>query len=488
MWKVKNIGTILFTIVLAVNIAIGSSGAAATELIVHNGESIQAAVDNSKPGDTIVVEPGTYTEKISIHTDNLAIRSMSGNPDNTLMQGPEVFNIYANKITVKGFSIKGTGTSGAIIVSDWMSNCKLENNKFSNYQNGIDLSINGFGNIIQNNSITNCKVGIGLSDCRKTTINSNYISNCGNGIKMFDSPSNTIENNTITENNIAITLGGISDGNTLINNKITLNKQGLDFSAGGHQNYIYNNYFNNTVNVNFGNNIESNSWNTTRVSRKNIVGGPYTGGNYWAIPSGNGFSQTHSDANGDGIFEKPYSLNGANIDYLPLLKPLKSPVAAFSASPISGNVPLKVQFTDKSTGSPISRKWNFGDGTFSTIKNPVHTYSKAGRYTVSLSIKNNNGSNTATKSSYIVATVLRAPVAAFSASPLSGKAPLRVQFTDKSAGSPKSWKWNFGDGTSSTIKNPAHKYNKAGKYTVTLTAKNAAGNNAKIRSGYITVK
>ena len=44
---------------------------------------------------------------------------------------------------------------------------------------------------------------------------------------------------------------------------------------------------------------------------------------------------------------------------------LKSPVAAFSASPTSGNGPLKVVFTDKSSGKPTSWKWIFGDGTSS---------------------------------------------------------------------------------------------------------------------------
>jgi len=180
-----------------------------------------------------------------------------------------------------------------------------------------------------------------------------------------------------------------------------LNKKGLDLSSGGYQNHIYNNYFNNTLNVNFGSNVESNSWNTTKISRTSIVGGPYTGGNYWATPPGNGFSQTHSDANGDSIFEKPYSLNRANIDYLPLLMPVKSPVAAFSASPFSGKAPLKVQFIDKSTGSPTSWKWNFGDGTSSTIKNPAHKYSQAGKYTVTLATKNVAGSNTKIKSGYI---------------------------------------------------------------------------------------
>jgi len=164
-----------------------------------------------------------------------------------------------------------------------------------------------------------------------------------------------------------------------------------------------------------------------------------------------------------------------------------SPVAAFSASPTSGNAPLKVKFTDKSTGSPTSWKWSFGDGKTSTSKNPSYTYSKAGKYTVSLTVKNAAGSNTKTIKNYIVVNALKAPVAAFSASPRSGKAPLKVQFTDKSANSPTSWKWSFGDGTYSTAKSPAHKYSKAGKYTVSLTVKNAKGSNTKTISGYITV-
>ena len=85
-------------------------------------------------------------------------------------------------------------------------------------------------------------------------------------------------------------------------------------------------------------------------------------------------------------------------------------------------------------------------------------------------------------------TLSTPPIAAFSASPTSGKAPLKVQFTDKSTGTPTSWKWNFGDKTSySTAKNPSHKYSKAGKYTVKLTVKNAAGSNTKTMSEYIKV-
>jgi PKD repeat protein len=166
----------------------------------------------------------------------------------------------------------------------------------------------------------------------------------------------------------------------------------------------------------------------------------------------------------------------------------KAPVADFSASPTSGKAPLKVKFKSTSTGDPTAWKWNFGDGSaLVTEQNPEHTYSKTGVYTVKHTAINTYGRDTEIKTSYIKVTTSAKPVAAFSASPTSGKAPLNVAFTDKSTGSPTSWKWSFGDGTYSTVKSPVHKYTKAGKYTVSLTVKNAKGSNAKTMSGYLTV-
>jgi beta propeller repeat protein len=126
--------------------------------------------------------------------------------------------------------------------------------------------------------------------------------------------------------------------------------------------------------------------------------------------------------------------NGKNDTYVASLSSSKSPVAAFSASSLSGKVPLKVQFTDKSTGAPTKWSWTFGDGTTSTKQNPLHKYSKVGSYTVKLTATNAEGSSTVTKTNYI--KVITKPVAAFSASPTSRKAPLNVAFTDKSTGLP----------------------------------------------------
>lgn len=78
-------------------------------------------------------------------------------------------------------------------------------------------------------------------------------------------------------------------------------------------------------------------------------------------------------------------------------------------------------------------------------------------------------------------------VAGFTADPTSGPAPLRVQFTDASAGGATSWSWNFGDGGTSTEQNPAHTYTDEGVYTVTLTVKNAKDSDTVTKTGYIIV-
>jgi len=61
-----------------------------------------------------------------------------------------------------------------------------------------------------------------------------------------------------------------------------------------------------------------NYWNTSKTAGTNIIGGPYIGGNFWANPSGTGFSETCSDADVDGICDSSYWLAADNIDYLPM--------------------------------------------------------------------------------------------------------------------------------------------------------------------------
>src|SRR6478672_4851907 len=74
-----------------------------------------------------------------------------------------------------------------------------------------------------------------------------------------------------------------------------------------------------------------------------------------------------------------------------------------------------------------------------------------------------------------------APTASFNASTTSGTAPLNVQFTDTSTGSPTSWAWTFGDGATSSSQSPSHTY-AAGTFTATLVASNANGSTSASRT------
>jgi len=164
----------------------------------------------------------------------------------------------------------------------------------------------------------------------------------------------------------------------------------------------------------------------------------------------------------------------------------QAPVAQFGAYYAYPTVPTQVIFKDYSLGStPLTYSWNFGDGMTSTDQNPTHTYTQVGTYTVTLTVTNAYGSNTAVKQNYILIGV--SPLADFAATPTSGNLPLNVQFTDLSQGQVTRWFWNFGDGQTSTDQNPAHTYWAAGTYTVTLTASNAYGSSDATKSQFITV-
>ncbi|WP_048103871.1 PKD domain-containing protein [Methanofollis liminatans] len=191
------------------------------------------------------------------------------------------------------------------------------------------------------------------------------------------------------------------------------------------------------------------------------------------------------------------SLNATNVDgsstkiqesYISVTDTPTPPVANFTGTPANGTAPLTVQFNDTSTGVPTEWFWEFGDGTNSTSQNPQKTYTTLGTYTVSLSATNADGSSTKTRENYITVTDDPvSPVANFTGTPTTGRAPLTVQYTDLSTGEPTEWFWQFGDGTNSIEQNPLKTYTTLGTYTVSLNATNADGSSTKTRENYITV-
>ena len=161
--------------------------------------------------------------------------------------------------------------------------------------------------------------------------------------------------------------------------------------------------------------------------------------------------------------------------------PRRRPTADFSATPTSGPEPLTVRFTDTSTSRDgiTAWEWDFeSDGIVdSTEPNPIHVYDQDGKYTVTLRVYESDGdSDTETKAHYVTVTDTE-PRADFNATPTSGLAPLQVSFTDTSTSYDEivSWAWEFGDGKTSTQKNPIHKFSDSGTFNVRLTVTDADG-------------
>lgn len=155
------------------------------------------------------------------------------------------------------------------------------------------------------------------------------------------------------------------------------------------------------------------------------------------------------------------------------------PVAKFTFTVPNVSNRLAIQFTDGSVGgsSPITAwAWDFGDDATSTEESPKHTYAEAGVYMVTLDVTTASGADTVTMS---VALAQDPPKASFTFVP-SFNTPLSFDFTDTSdpgTGTITARRWNFGDGATSTERNPSHLYATAGRYNVILEVETASGAN-----------
>ncbi len=153
-----------------------------------------------------------------------------------------------------------------------------------------------------------------------------------------------------------------------------------------------------------------------------------------------------------------------------------APTAIVSATPEFGQAPLEVNFIGSQSIDDMaiaSYSWDFGDGSTSTMANPVHTFNDPGNYNVTLTVSDDAGLQDSEGIVIMVTEVNSntAPTAVISATPESGMAPLEVRFTgDQSFDDTAiaSYNWNFDNGGTSNMANPIHIFSEPGSYEVTL--------------------
>ena len=138
------------------------------------------------------------------------------------------------------------------------------------------------------------------------------------------------------------------------------------------------------------------------------------------------------------------------------------PVAGFRPD-TAGCSPLAIHFNNTSLYAQ-SFVWDFDDGTYSAEESPDHTFYTSRDYEVKLLASGIKGSDEATH--YI--RVFPSPRAEFNAYPDSSSRTDQVfKFLDTSEKA-VSYEWDFGDGSSSSEKNPSHVYGKEGLFDVSL--------------------
>lgn len=156
-----------------------------------------------------------------------------------------------------------------------------------------------------------------------------------------------------------------------------------------------------------------------------------------------------------------------------------APTAVAAATPASGTTPLEVVFSSAGStdvdGTIVSYAWSFADGATSADADPVHTFTVAGSYVVTLVVTDDDGAiGTATTTVVVSDPANVLPDAVLDADATAGVSPFAVAFdtsaSDDSDGVIVSRSLDFGDGTpASTAVSPSHTYVSGGVYAATLT-------------------
>lgn len=153
---------------------------------------------------------------------------------------------------------------------------------------------------------------------------------------------------------------------------------------------------------------------------------------------------------------------------------IDKPVAAFTAdTPFSNCGWVRIQFNNFSTGADLYN-WSFGNGTTSQTVNPLKYWyynQQTGYFDVTLTATKNGCASTYTLPQAVYVPDLRV---GFTSTQLPGCMPITINFADTS-NDVTSLSWAFGDGATSTQRNPSHTFAMEPQYDVVLTARDTNG-------------
>jgi len=190
-----------------------------------NYTSIQAAIDDAQPGDTIIVRDGTYTENMVVDVVNLTLQSEHGSVSTTVLAAvntSDVFRVTANSVTITGFTVRNAIDSASGIHLHAVHHCTVSGNNASDNYRGIYLYSSSNNNLTGNTANSNKQPSIYLSSSSNNNNLTGNIANSNNfyGIYLHSSSNNNnLTGNTANSNNFyGIYLDSSSNNNTLVGN------------------------------------------------------------------------------------------------------------------------------------------------------------------------------------------------------------------------------------------------------------------------------
>jgi parallel beta-helix repeat protein len=201
-----------------------------------NGDysTIQGAINSANPKDIIKVQSGTYMENIIIDKE---LTLIGDSRDTTIIDGGNngnVVTINSNRVNISNFTIRNSNIDKELTSGIYLKNksyCNVYNNKFNFNYLGIKLENDSNYNKITNNNFSYNYVGIHLTNNILDTIieNNTVLNNNAYGIVVEHSSNyNIIKNNTISKDtHDGITLGWYCDSNTISDNTIFYNENGI---------------------------------------------------------------------------------------------------------------------------------------------------------------------------------------------------------------------------------------------------------------------
>ena len=326
--------------------------------------AINALSQPSMPEDMIQVSAGTYYENV---VANKTLSLIGDGSDRTIIDGNNTGTsvaIKADSVLVTNFTIQNAhGYSGICLES--VRNCDITRNRIKTNTHGIYLQYSS-NNIISGNNIT---------------------TNGQTGLYLEYSSENVISSNDLEANALEGLYFLLSDLNIISENNITLNKwAGAGLWGSSNNRFYHDNFINNT--------------NQVLTNSANIWDDGYpSGGNYWSdyIGVDEKSGPIQDQPGSDGIGDTPYPVG----DRYPLMNPWVAPfpVARFTYSRkcpcVDETITFDASASYDSDGKVEIYNWDFGDGNTTSVPTSAttHVYDVNGTYDISLTVTDNDGSN-----------------------------------------------------------------------------------------------